>query len=137
MTNDDSREVWFLTGSQGLYGPETLEQVAEQSRVHRRVQRLEPAGQALRKPGQLLHRGDRDSGGPDRGRGRPGGDQLYAGRLELRDPRGPLPSALASASLSPGPDIERIRMASRIERTEVRSLAGAAYRASSADNIAK
>jgi L-arabinose isomerase len=32
MTDDDSREVWFLTGSQGLYGPETLEQVAEQSR---------------------------------------------------------------------------------------------------------
>ncbi|TDB74711.1 L-arabinose isomerase [Micromonospora sp. KC723] len=25
-------EVWFLTGSQGLYGPETLQQVAEQSR---------------------------------------------------------------------------------------------------------
>src|SRR4051812_44217646 len=25
-------EVWFLTGSQGLYGPETLAQVAEQSR---------------------------------------------------------------------------------------------------------
>jgi len=25
-------EVWFLTGSQGLYGPETLEQVADQSR---------------------------------------------------------------------------------------------------------
>ncbi|MEU4557941.1 L-arabinose isomerase [Actinoplanes sp. NPDC023936] len=25
-------EVWFLTGSQGLYGPETLEQVASQSR---------------------------------------------------------------------------------------------------------
>jgi L-arabinose isomerase len=25
-------EVWFLTGSQALYGPETLEQVAEQSR---------------------------------------------------------------------------------------------------------
>src|SRR5690606_6418935 len=25
-------EVWFLTGSQGLYGPDTLDQVAEQSR---------------------------------------------------------------------------------------------------------
>jgi L-arabinose isomerase len=25
-------EIWFLTGSQGLYGPETLEQVAQQSR---------------------------------------------------------------------------------------------------------
>jgi L-arabinose isomerase len=27
-----THEVWFLTGSQGLYGPETLEQVAAQSR---------------------------------------------------------------------------------------------------------
>ncbi|MEO6117150.1 MAG: L-arabinose isomerase, partial [Pseudolysinimonas sp.] len=26
-----TREVWFLTGSQGLYGEETLKQVAEQS----------------------------------------------------------------------------------------------------------
>jgi L-arabinose isomerase len=32
----ESREIWFLTGSQGLYGPETLDQVAEQSRVDRR-----------------------------------------------------------------------------------------------------
>jgi L-arabinose isomerase len=35
MSDTDSlptREVWFLTGSQGLYGPETLEQVADQSR---------------------------------------------------------------------------------------------------------
>jgi L-arabinose isomerase len=31
-TPDASPEVWFLTGSQGLYGPETLEQVATQSR---------------------------------------------------------------------------------------------------------
>ncbi|KPG76583.1 L-arabinose isomerase [Frigoribacterium sp. RIT-PI-h] len=28
-----SREVWFLTGSQGLYGEETLKQVADQSRA--------------------------------------------------------------------------------------------------------
>ncbi|NUT32577.1 MAG: L-arabinose isomerase [Hamadaea sp.] len=27
-----SQEIWFLTGSQGLYGPETLDQVAAQSR---------------------------------------------------------------------------------------------------------
>ncbi|WP_432824825.1 L-arabinose isomerase [Dactylosporangium sp. CA-092794] len=27
-----TQEIWFLTGSQGLYGPETLEQVASQSR---------------------------------------------------------------------------------------------------------
>ena len=26
-------EVWFLTGSQEMYGPETLEQVASQSQV--------------------------------------------------------------------------------------------------------
>ena len=30
-TNLDGYEVWFLTGSQHLYGPETLKQVAEQS----------------------------------------------------------------------------------------------------------
>ncbi|GAA1028435.1 L-arabinose isomerase [Virgisporangium ochraceum] len=29
---DTAAEVWFLTGSQGLYGPQTLEQVADQSR---------------------------------------------------------------------------------------------------------
>ncbi|MFE4604351.1 L-arabinose isomerase [Kitasatospora indigofera] len=28
----DAREIWFLTGSQGLYGEDTLRQVAEQSR---------------------------------------------------------------------------------------------------------
>jgi L-arabinose isomerase len=28
----ESAELWFVTGSQGLYGPETLDQVAEQSR---------------------------------------------------------------------------------------------------------
>ncbi|MEU5306481.1 L-arabinose isomerase [Streptomyces noursei] len=32
MTSTDEREVWFLTGSQGMYGQETLRQVAEQSR---------------------------------------------------------------------------------------------------------
>ncbi|HEY3477844.1 MAG TPA: L-arabinose isomerase, partial [Streptomyces sp.] len=32
MTTPDEREVWFLTGSQGLYGEDTLRQVAEQSR---------------------------------------------------------------------------------------------------------
>ena len=29
----DDSEVWFVTGSQHLYGPETLEQVAENSRT--------------------------------------------------------------------------------------------------------
>lgn len=28
----EGKEIWFLTGSQGLYGPETLDQVADQSR---------------------------------------------------------------------------------------------------------
>ncbi|MDI1460977.1 L-arabinose isomerase [Catellatospora sp. KI3] len=32
MTTQPHPEVWFLTGSQGLYGPETLQQVADQSR---------------------------------------------------------------------------------------------------------
>ncbi|MEU4196995.1 L-arabinose isomerase [Kribbella sp. NPDC026611] len=32
-TTETAREVWFLTGSQGLYGPGTLEQVAEQSQA--------------------------------------------------------------------------------------------------------
>ena len=31
-TATTSPQVWFLTGSQHLYGPETLQQVAEQSR---------------------------------------------------------------------------------------------------------
>ena len=26
-------QIWFLTGSQNLYGPETLEQVADQSKL--------------------------------------------------------------------------------------------------------
>jgi L-arabinose isomerase len=32
QTSLDQYEVWFLTGSQHLYGPETLKQVADQSR---------------------------------------------------------------------------------------------------------
>jgi L-arabinose isomerase len=31
MTTPPTQQVWFLTGSQGLYGPETLDQVAGQS----------------------------------------------------------------------------------------------------------
>jgi L-arabinose isomerase len=34
-------KIWFLTGSQGLYGPETLDQVADQSQ---RIQRMLSAG---------------------------------------------------------------------------------------------
>ncbi len=33
MTSAPAAEVWFLTGSQGLYGPETLDQVATQSQA--------------------------------------------------------------------------------------------------------
>ena len=33
MTPSDEREVWFLTGSQDLYGEDTLRQVADQSRA--------------------------------------------------------------------------------------------------------
>ena len=33
MSTPPSREIWFVTGSQGLYGEETLRQVASQSRV--------------------------------------------------------------------------------------------------------
>src|SRR5436305_14689097 len=33
IPSPDLPEVWFLTGSQGLYGPETLDQVAEQSQA--------------------------------------------------------------------------------------------------------
>ena len=29
----ESREIWFLTGSQDLYGQDVLDQVAEQSRA--------------------------------------------------------------------------------------------------------
>lgn len=29
----EGKEIWFLTGSQFLYGPETLDQVAEQSQT--------------------------------------------------------------------------------------------------------
>lgn len=33
MSSTPAAEVWFLTGSQGLYGPETLDQVASQSQA--------------------------------------------------------------------------------------------------------
>src|SRR5688500_12431089 len=42
MTSVPAPEVWFLTGSQGLYGPETLDQVADQSRAI--AERLDDAG---------------------------------------------------------------------------------------------
>src|SRR4051794_22665193 len=43
------RQVWFLTGSQHLYGPETLAQVAEQSET---VSRRLAAGDRL--PAEIL-----------------------------------------------------------------------------------
>ena len=33
MSNPTTGEIWFVTGSQGLYGEETLRQVASQSQV--------------------------------------------------------------------------------------------------------
>ncbi len=44
-TNPEHGEVWFLTGSQGLYGEETLRQVAEQSQ---RIAQALDAAAALR-----------------------------------------------------------------------------------------
>src|SRR6478752_6908885 len=32
VPRENGREIWFLTGSQGLYGEDTLRQVADQSR---------------------------------------------------------------------------------------------------------
>jgi L-arabinose isomerase len=46
MTEPITREVWFLTGSQAMYGEETLRQVAEQSR--RIAQALADAGLPVR-----------------------------------------------------------------------------------------
>ena len=42
-TSLDGYEVWFLTGSQHLYGPETLAQVADQSQQIARI--LDEAGE--------------------------------------------------------------------------------------------
>ena len=33
LETNKKAEIWFLTGTQHLYGPETLEQVADQSRA--------------------------------------------------------------------------------------------------------
>src|SRR5689334_22908934 len=41
MSTSTSREIWFVTGSQGLYGEETLRQVASQSQVI--TEALDPA----------------------------------------------------------------------------------------------
>jgi hypothetical protein len=54
--------------------------VREQPGVHRGVQRLDPAVEALREPGQLLDLGHRHPGRPQHARGGAGGHDLHAGR---------------------------------------------------------
>ena len=45
------REIWFLTGSQGLYGEETLRQVAEQSQeIARRARATQLPAKVVWKP---------------------------------------------------------------------------------------
>lgn len=62
MTTASTPEIWFLTGSQGLYGPETLDQVAAQSRgiADRLAATGELAAQIVWKPvltdGDAIHR---------------------------------------------------------------------------------
>ena len=53
-------EIWFLTGSQGLYGAETLDQVANQSRGSPRRSPSGPSSpvRVVWKP--VLHRRRRD-----------------------------------------------------------------------------
>ena len=46
LTPAPAAEIWFLTGSQGLYGPETLDQVATQSRTI--ADRLDDGGLPVR-----------------------------------------------------------------------------------------
>ena len=57
-----------------------LPQVGEQPGVHRRVQGLDPAVEALGEPGQLLDPGHRHARGGDRRRGAAGGHDLDPGR---------------------------------------------------------
>ena len=45
----DDLEVWFVTGSQHLYGPEVLEQVAARRPGHRRLPRRAPRGPGPRR----------------------------------------------------------------------------------------
>ena len=53
-------------------------QVGEDAGVHARVQRLDPAVEALGEAGELLDLGHRDAGGGDLAGGRAGGDELDA-----------------------------------------------------------
>ena len=55
-----------------------LAQVGEQAGVHGRVQRLDPAVQALGEAGEVLDPGDRQARRGDRGRGAAGGHDLDA-----------------------------------------------------------
>ena len=58
----DDLEVWFVTGSQHLYGPELLEQVAEHARA------IAAASTAGRDPGPRRLQAGRDHAGRDRRR---------------------------------------------------------------------
>jgi hypothetical protein len=56
--------------------------VGEQAGMDPGVQRLDPPVQALRERGDLLDPGHRHAGVGDPLRGRPGGDDLHAGRVQ-------------------------------------------------------
>jgi hypothetical protein len=71
------QQVERLDAELGQLGPVLVEAlVGQQPRVHRRMQRLHPAAQALGEPGELLHPGDRQSERGDQVRGLTGGDDL-------------------------------------------------------------
>ena len=59
--------------------------VGEDARVHARVQRLDPAVEALGEAGELLDLGDRDAQPLDQGRGAAGGDERDAGLVQAAD----------------------------------------------------
>ena len=59
--------------------------VGEDAGVHLRVQRLDPAVEALREPGQVLHLGDREAEVGDQLGRAAGGDQLDAGVVQAAD----------------------------------------------------
>ena len=63
--------------------------IGEQAGVHPRVQGLDPAVEALREAGQLLHRGHRHTRRRDPGRRRPGRDDRDPGGVQERWPGPP------------------------------------------------
>ena len=56
MSKPTAREIWFLTGSQGLYGEETLRQVASQSQA---IAEALDAAPEIPRPGRLEAGADR------------------------------------------------------------------------------